>query len=120
MKKFVVSLALLGLVSVGSMAFISNGGDNPPESRRTAVDGRSNDDVYRQRGHRHHRRGGCCGDNDRRDDRRRYGCCEVEYDCGACRDKRCTVDGCHRGDKLCDQCAEWCDGHRHRGHRHCR
>lgn len=120
MKKFIVSLTLLGLVSIGSMAFINNVDDNPPSRRKARTYDRNTDDAYRNDGYRHHRRGGCCGQGDRRDDRRRYECCDVQYDCGACHDNRCTVEDCHRNGNLCGQCAEWCDNHRNHGHRHCR
>lgn len=96
MKKFIVSLTLLGLVSIGSMAFINNVDDNPPSRRQARTYDRNTDDAYRNDGYRHHRRGGCCGQGDRRDDRRRYECCDVQYDCGACHDNRCTVEDCHR------------------------
>ena len=62
MKKFVVSLALLGLFSVGTMAFIGHDGDEPPARQTEQRRGHCgwHDDCD---GHlRHHRRGGCCGD----------------------------------------------------------
>lgn len=107
MKKIIISLALLGTFSLGTMAFISHDNDEPP-TRRTEQQ------YYRHGGHgcqdghyRHHRRGGCCGDYRRNDDRRGYGCCDERYDCGACRYDRCTVRDCHERGELCKECAEW-------------
>lgn len=112
MKKFIVSLTLLGLFSVGTMAFVSHDNDEPPTRQTEQRCGHCGWYDSRDGHHRHHRRGGCCGENrcdyDRRDDR----CCNERYGCGACRYDRCTVDGCHERGKLCPECAEWCDYHK--------
>lgn len=119
MKKFIISLALLGLVSAGSMAFINNTHDDPPVNRSSQYSGQYNDDVYRNDGYRHYRRGGCCGRYDYCDNQRRYECCDIQYDCGACHADRCTVENCHRNDTLCDECAQWRDSRRnHHGCHH--
>ena len=111
MKKVLISLALLGAVSVGTMAFVNNTCDEPP----------SRDTELRQERHgwhgghgdyRHHRRhGGCCGRERYRDDRRGYDCCGYRQECGACRYERCTSADCHRGGELCQACAEWHERH---------
>lgn len=119
MKKVIISLALLGMVSAGAMAFIGNTYDDPPANRTSHYSGQDNDDVYRDYGYRHHRRGGCCGRYDSRDSQRRYECCDIQYDCRACHNDRCTVDNCHHNGTLCDECAQWRDSrHRHRSYHH--
>lgn len=110
MKKFIVSLTLLGLFSVGSMAFIGPDNDEPPT--RQTEQRRGHCGRYDGCGdhHRNHNRGGCCGDCRRDESRRDDVCCGGGYGCGACRHGSCTVDSCHERGKLCPECAEWCAG----------
>lgn len=112
MKKFIVSLALLGLFSVGTMAVIHHDSDEPPTRQTEQRRGHHgwHDDCDGR--HRHHRWGGCCGDYHRDDCRRDDRCCDERYRCDACRYDRCTVDGCHERGELCPECAKWCEAHR--------
>ena len=112
MKKFIVSLTLLGVFSVGTMAFIGHDNDEPPTRQTEQRRGHCGWYDSRDGHHRHHRRGGCCGDYRRNDDRRNYGCCDERYGCGACQYDRCTVDGCHERGEMCPAGAEWCDNQR--------
>ena len=116
MKKIIISVVLLGAVSLGSMAFIQNDGDEPRRPRTAARHGHydcrgyGHDDCgYRDDYRRYDRRGGCCGHQRGRGYRRSEWCCDEAYDCGACRQERCTVRGCHENGRLCEQCAEWND-----------
>lgn len=91
MKKIIISLVLLGAVSLGAMAVMQNRPDEPPvrrtEARHYSNCGRGHCDVSRHRG-RH--ADNCaryrdCG-------RRRDNCCRrADYDCGVCRGERCTL-----------------------------
>ena len=112
MKKFIVSLALLGLFSVGTMAFVGHDGDEPPARQTEQRRGHCgwHDDCDGR--HRHHRRGGCCGDYRRDDCRRDYRCWDERYGCGAGRYGRCTVDGCPGRGEVCPEGAEWWEEHR--------
>ena len=112
MRKFIVSTFLLGAVSLGSMAFIQHGGDEPPVRRTEARHGHHDYREYRDDCPRYSRRGGCCGHRQGRGYRRNHDCCDAAYDCGACRYDRCTVRGCHESGSLCEQCAEWNDRRR--------
>lgn len=112
MKKIIISAFLLGAVSLGSMAFIQQGSDEPPVRRTEARHGHHDCREYRDDCPRYQRRGGCCGQQQRRECRRNQECCSADYDCGACRYDHCTVDGCHENGRLCEQCAEWNDRHR--------
>lgn len=112
MKKIIISAFLLGAVSLGSMAFIQQGSDEPPV-RRTEARGPHYDDCeYRDDCRHYSRRGGCCGRERVRRHRHGYGCCEESYGCDACRYDRCTVRGCHERGELCEACAEWYDRHK--------
>ncbi len=112
MKKIVISLVLLGAVSVGTMAFVSTGNDNPPQ-RNTEYRNERNGHYGHCGEYRNHgRHGGCCGRERYCDDRRRYDCCGYGQECGACRHDRCTSADCHRGGELCAPCAEWHNGHK--------
>lgn len=91
MKKIIISLVLLGAVSLGAMAVMQNRPDEPPvrrtEARHYGNCGRGHCDVSRHHG-RH--ADNCaryrdCG-------RRRDNCCRrADYDCGVCRGERCTL-----------------------------
>lgn len=116
MKKIIISVVLLGAVSLGSMAFIQTDNDEPRRPRTEVRHGRHaghgychEDCGYRDDNRRYDRRGGCCGGRSGRDYRRSGWCCDGAYDCGACRRERCTVDGCHENGRLCGPCAEWSD-----------
>lgn len=71
MKKTMIVLALLGLVSVGTMAFVEKGNDEPPSRDRELRYERHGCYGHYDGDHRHGRRGGCCGREryrDRRED----------------------------------------------------
>ena len=91
MKKIIISLVLLGAVSLGAMAVMQNRPDEPPvrrtEARHYGNCDRRHCDVSRHHG-RHADNCACyrdCG-------RRRDNCCRrTDYDCGVCRGERCTL-----------------------------
>lgn len=120
MKKFIVSLALLGLFSVGTMAVINTGNDNPPTSSTTPATATDNNGGNRNDGYCHHRRGGCWRHCDNRENCPGRENCDRKDDCRTCRNANCTVEDCPRSGNQCGQCPQVCDGHhRHHG-RHCR
>ena len=112
MRKIVISIALLGVFSIGSMAFIRASADEPPVRRSEVRHGGYGSHEHHGERYGRGRQGGCCGRYRCDDSRRDYDCCDGRYRCGACYDDHCTVDGCHESGKLCPQCAEWLDSHR--------
>lgn len=112
MKKTVILLALLGLVSVGTMAFVDNGNDNPPSRGCEFRHGHHGCHGHDGEARRHGNGGGCCGSERSRDCRQGYDCCGYRQQCGACSADSCTSEGCHRNGELCPSCAEWHNGHK--------
>ena len=121
MKKIIICVALLGAVSIGSMAFINNSHDDPPAQQTETTGGQNDRYDSREDGHRHGRHGGCCGRYNNNEDCKRYECCDYRQQCDACRDNCCTLENCHEDGNICQECAECHNNHRHnRAHRHCR
>ena len=112
MKKTMIVLALLGLVSVGTMAFVEKGTDEPPSRDRELRYERHGCYGHYDGDHRHGRRGGCCGRERYRDRRGGYDYCDYRQECGACHYDRCTSADCHRNGELCPSCAEWYNSHK--------
>lgn len=91
MKKIIISLVLLGAVSLGSMAVMQNRPDEPPV-RRTEARHYDNGARHHRDVNRHHgRHAGDCARYRDCGHRRGYGCRGAAYDCGVCRGERCTL-----------------------------